>query len=95
LKIHHALKETSYLSDVASMTFSGEMAITIGDYLLVFTGAKLFFRRRILKIIINKFSSDLPVGKSTEVKLNSSQQKNSVKFAPRAPQILTSLLKKF
>jgi hypothetical protein len=33
LKIHHALKETSYLTDTASMTFSGGMAITIGDYL--------------------------------------------------------------
>jgi len=42
LKIHHALKETSYLTDGASMTFSGGMAITIGDYLSVLGSRKIF-----------------------------------------------------
>jgi len=33
LRIHHALKETSYLTDPDSMTGSGGMATTIGNYL--------------------------------------------------------------
>jgi hypothetical protein len=33
LKIHHALKETSYLTDKANITGFGEMATTIGNYL--------------------------------------------------------------
>jgi len=34
LKIHHALKETSYLTDRQSVTGSSGMATTIGNYLL-------------------------------------------------------------
>jgi hypothetical protein len=34
LKIHHALKETSYLTDRQSMTGSSGMATTIGNFLL-------------------------------------------------------------
>jgi hypothetical protein len=33
LKIHHALKETSYPTDLHSMTVSAAIAITIGNYL--------------------------------------------------------------
>jgi hypothetical protein len=33
LKIHHALKETSYLTDGLNLTVSGEIATTIGNYL--------------------------------------------------------------
>jgi hypothetical protein len=33
LKIHHALKETSYLTDEGSITGSGGIATTIGNYL--------------------------------------------------------------
>ena len=45
MKIHHALKETSYLSDAVSMTVSGGMAITIGDYLSVPAGEKKLSER--------------------------------------------------
>jgi hypothetical protein len=34
LKIHHALKETSYLTDVLNIADSAAMATTIGNYLL-------------------------------------------------------------
>jgi hypothetical protein len=34
LKIHHALKETSYLTDGFTIADSGAMATTIGNYLL-------------------------------------------------------------
>jgi hypothetical protein len=33
LKIHHALKETSYLTDASNIAYSAAMAITIGNYL--------------------------------------------------------------
>jgi hypothetical protein len=32
LKIYHALKETSYLTDECSLTGSGRIATTIGNY---------------------------------------------------------------
>jgi hypothetical protein len=34
LKIHHALKETSYLTDTDSIAGSGRIATSIGNYLL-------------------------------------------------------------
>ncbi len=33
LKIHHALKETSYLTDANNMRYSGRIATTIVNYL--------------------------------------------------------------
>jgi hypothetical protein len=39
LKIHHALKETSYLTDAPTIADSPALAITIGNYLLA-TGAR-------------------------------------------------------
>jgi hypothetical protein len=44
LKIHHALKETSYLTDADSIAVSGGIATSIGKYLLAARRARAIAR---------------------------------------------------
>jgi hypothetical protein len=67
LKIHHALKETSYPTDQCSMTGSATIATTIGNYLLANhraastrTGSYLIFDIYVESNFL-KFSANWPV----------------------------------